>query len=132
MELFFQMTLNGFMLGFTLLLIALGISLIWGVTGIPNLVHAEFFMIGAFMFWWLSVENMLPVWISIILVVLIVCGIGIAVEKFLLRPLKGDFINALIIAVGLFYIFQTSVLEIFGAKPKIIPQLIGGATSFGS
>jgi len=88
-------------------------------------------MIGAYMFWWLSVEHGLSLWISIVLVVLIVCTIGILVGRFLLRPLGGNFIAALLIAVGLFYVFQTSMLQAFGGKPKNIPQIIDGMAQFG-
>ena len=46
---FFQQTLNGVILGCIYALIALGLSLIFGILEVSNFAHGEFYMLGAFM-----------------------------------------------------------------------------------
>lgn len=48
MHLFVEQTLNGFQLGFTLLMISAGLTLIFGIMNIINLAHGSLFMVGAF------------------------------------------------------------------------------------
>lgn len=48
MHLFVEQTLNGFQLGFTLLMVSAGLTLIFGIMSIINLAHGSLFMVGAF------------------------------------------------------------------------------------
>ena len=48
MTLFVEQTLNGFQLGFTLLMVSAGLTLIFGIMNIINLAHGSLFMVGAF------------------------------------------------------------------------------------
>src|SRR5437899_10385993 len=53
MDFVLQAALNGVLLGLVYGLVALGLSLIWGVTDIVNLAHAEYLMLGMYATYWL-------------------------------------------------------------------------------
>ena len=48
-----DIVLNGLVLGSLYVLIAIGLTLVFGVMGIINFAHGELYMLGAFMLWWL-------------------------------------------------------------------------------
>ena len=48
-----QQIINGLMIGFMYSLIAIGLTLIWGVMNIVNFAHGDFLMIGMFTSFWL-------------------------------------------------------------------------------
>ena len=49
--------LNGIQYGFLLFLVAAGLTLIFGILGVINLAHGSFYMIGAYLAYWLSVKT---------------------------------------------------------------------------
>src|SRR5680860_677464 len=48
MELFFQQVLNGAMLGSTYAMVALGLTLVFGILHVPNFAHGHIYMLGAY------------------------------------------------------------------------------------
>jgi branched-chain amino acid transport system permease protein len=77
----------GIITGNTYALIAVGISLIFGVADLINFAHGSVFAIGAMVGWWLVAERGWPLWAAMIGVVLITAALGLAIERIALRPL---------------------------------------------
>ena len=105
-------------------LVALGLSLIFGMLAVVNFAHGAFFMVGAYMGVWLFAHTG-NFWVCLVLVPLGVGGIGLLVERFLVRPLYGRGIDyPLLLTFGLSYIFVEVVRMTFGLKRSLSPTSI--------
>lgn len=109
--------MNGLIWGLIIALIALGLSLIFGVMGIVNMAHGDLFMLGAVLAFYL-----LPVagsfWIALAAVPLITAIITGPVERFILRPYEGHPAVTMIATVGISFILQQIALATYGGIPK--------------
>ena len=90
MSTFIQLTINGLASGAILALAALGFVLIFKATGVINFAQGEFLLIGAYVVWAGMVTLGLPWPLAILLGVVIAVGMGVAIERSVLRPLVGE------------------------------------------
>lgn len=107
--------MNGFVWGWILALMALGLSLIYGILGIINLAHGAFYMLGAVISWYLAKSY--GFWTALLLSPLIVGAIGILMERTALRPIEKP-VMSIIATFGLLLILQQLVLMFFGGAPR--------------
>ena len=123
----------GLALGSVYVLLAIGLSLIFGMLTVVNFAHGAFFMLGAYVgLWLLSIG--VNFWICLVAVPLIVGGFGLAVERTLIRPLYGRGIDyPLLLTFGLSYIIVEVVRIVFGKSgyPVDTPSLLQGAVNIG-
>ena len=101
---------NGIALSNIYALIAIGFALIFGVANLINFAHGSVFTWGAFVGWTAIVVLGLP-WYLALPVVAVVCGLlGIAIERFALRPLaNGPAIAPLLSTVSLVVVLDLGV-----------------------
>ncbi len=109
----------------TLVLVALGLAIIFGMMGIINLAHGEFIMIGAYATA-LSYHQGVPLILAILVGGLATGVFGVIVEGLVVRHLYNRTIDSMVATWGLSLIMSQSVLLIFG------PTLDGIGTPFGS
>ena len=124
---------TGIALGSVYVLLAIGLSLIFGMLTIVNFAHGAFFMLGAYLGLWLLSQG-LSFWVSLLLVPLIVGGLGLAVERVLIRPLYRRGIDyPLLLTFGLSYIIVETVRIVFGKAgyPFDTPEVLQGAVNIG-
>ncbi|MGB6066262.1 MAG: branched-chain amino acid ABC transporter permease [Desulfomonilaceae bacterium] len=111
--------MNGLIWGLIIALIALGLSLIFGVMGIVNMAHGDLFMLGAVLAFFL-----LPVtgnfWIALAAVPLLTAIVTGPMERFVLRPYEGHPAVTMIATVGISFILQQLALATYGGTPKEI------------
>jgi branched-chain amino acid transport system permease protein len=124
-----QSIVNGLVLGWVYILMALGLSLILSITRILQFSHGEVYMLGAYVAYYFSVVLGLNFILSIFLSVFLLVVLGLLLERFLFRPLHGEFLPSMVVALGLMIIIQSSVTIGFGLVPKSIPSFAPG--SFG-
>ena len=121
-----QLTLNGITLGLLYALIAVGLSLIFGVMEIINFAHGEFLMLGAFV-----MALALPVlgllyWPSLALSIVVVGLFGLVVYEVLLARLRPDeFERSILITLGLSIIVIHLVQYFFTADPRLVDTQFG-------
>ncbi len=135
MEEFFQHLLNGVNLGSIYALIALGYTMVYGILQLINFAHSDVYMVGAFAayfgarFLHLSQPGF-ATFAILILISMFVCGLlGFAIEKFAYRPLRNSpKLNILITAIGVSLLLQYSGQIIFGADPKVFPEVLVDST----
>jgi ABC-type branched-subunit amino acid transport system permease subunit len=112
---------NGLIWGCVMALIALGLSLIFGIMGIVNMAHGEFFMAGAVL-----TLVLLPVtgnfWLSVLLAALAVALAGGLLVRYVLRPFEGRPMASMVATVGLSFAMQQLALMIFGGTPRFVPD----------
>lgn len=138
MEELLQHILNGLNLGAIYALIALGYTMVYGVLQLINFAHSEVYMVGAFASYYGAryfnlVET--PGWTSFgvtLLIAVVCCSIlGLCIERFAYRPLRNaPKTNTLITAIGVSLFLQFAGQVVFGADPKVFPEVLQDKTIF--
>jgi branched-chain amino acid transport system permease protein len=124
---------TGVALGAVYALLAVGLSLIFGMLTVVNFAHGAFFMVGAFLgvyFQTLTGSFLL----SLVITPLVVGTIGLVAERFLVRPLYGRGIDyPLLLTFGLSYVLIEGVRMVFGIEgvPSSTPKALRGAVDLG-
>ena len=125
--------MTGIALGALYALLAIGLSLIFGMLTVVNFAHGAFFMVGAF-FGAYSLGVTGNFWFSLLLVPLATGAIGLVCERFLVRPLYGRGIDyPLLLTFGLSYVLVDLMRFIFGIEgmPVSTPAELKGSVFLG-
>ncbi|MGH2375958.1 MAG: branched-chain amino acid ABC transporter permease [bacterium] len=114
--------LEGVSSSLVLALVALGLSLVFGVMRIVNVAHGEFFMLGAVIAWFVT-ETLGSFWLALVVAPVIVGGIALLADRFILRPIRYAPEATIVATIGLLYIIQQLTLSIYGpeARPVVAP-----------
>ena len=125
--------MTGIGLGAVYALLALGLSLIFGMLNVVNFAHGAFFMVGAFMgVYFLALTG--NFWFSLVLTPLAVGAFGLLAERFLVRPLYGRGIDyPLLLTFGLSYVMVEAIRITFGIEgvSTSTPAELRGAVNLG-
>lgn len=106
--------LNGIQYGLLLFLLASGLTLIFGIMGVINLAHGSFFMIGAYLAYWLAGMTG-SLWLAIPVGVGIALILGLALETTVFSRLyKRDHLYQVLLTFGLILIFEELRSMLFG------------------
>jgi branched-chain amino acid transport system permease protein len=132
-DVLFQQVINGVSLGAMYSLLALGFTMVYGIIELINFAHFNVFMVGSFIAMW-TLEAIgfagqshvlygLPlagILIAVFIVTMLGSGIlGVVIERFALRPLRGVSGTApMITTIGVSYILYNIVLLGAGADSK--------------
>ena len=76
-----DLAVNGLITGLFYALMAIGLSLIFGILRIVNFAHGEFYMVGAYAYTLIALAVGLPVWISLPVAFLVGAAFGWTTEK---------------------------------------------------
>jgi branched-chain amino acid transport system permease protein len=126
-----QSLINGLVLGMIYVLVAMGFTLIFGIMRVVNFAHGEFYMIGAFLAFFSYVSYELPFVVAMLMAALTVGILGMAVERIVFRPFRGNELNGMIAALGLAIAIQNTALLAWGADPRPMPSVVTGAVMLG-
>ncbi len=108
MVLFFQQLVNGIMLGSVYSLVALGLTLIYGILHVPNFAHGHKYMWAAFTSLFLVVNFHTNYWVSLVIAMVVMGLAGAGVERVVYRPLRDvPHINSFIAAIGLLLVLES-------------------------
>jgi len=133
LNLFLLQLMTGIALGSVYALLAIGLSLIFGMLTVVNFAHGAFFMVGAF-FGVYSMSLTGSFWFSLLLVPIATGAIGLLCERFLVRPLYGRGIDyPLLLTFGLSYVMIEVMRFVFGIEgmPSSTPAALRGAVNLG-
>jgi branched-chain amino acid transport system permease protein len=115
--------MNGIVIGSGYALIAIGLTMIFGLMGIVNFAHGEFYMIGGFVAYYLVQLLGLNFFLSLVIAIAIVMALGLVFDKVIFAPLQGKpIITTALVTIGLSIFLQNMTLYLFGATPKTIPS----------
>ncbi|HHD7488808.1 TPA: urea ABC transporter permease subunit UrtB [Klebsiella oxytoca] len=114
----------GLSLGSVLLLAALGLAITYGLLGVINMAHGEMLMIGAYSCWLVqqALAQLAPQWlafyplIALPVAFLIAGGIGMALERTVIRHLYGRPLETLLATWGISLMLIQLVRMLFGAQ----------------
>lgn len=142
MQDFIQHIINGISLGSIYALIALGYTMVYGILQMINFAHSDVYMVGAFAAYyvarWLHIDTSPGITTLLLLIAtsMVCCSLlGLLIERFAYRPLrKAPKLNILITAIGVSLLLEYSGQLIFGANPKVFPEVMTDSVlaSFGN
>jgi branched-subunit amino acid ABC-type transport system permease component len=126
-----QIIANGIMLSFLFVLFALGLSLIFGIMRVINFAHGEVYMLGAYGIWLFTDILNLNFFLGMVISMLAVGLLWVILERFILKPFRGNLLPAAIVTLGLLWIFQATMLVTAGSANKSVdfPQIFQGTVS---
>jgi branched-chain amino acid transport system permease protein len=108
--------LNGVIYGLLLFMVSAGLTLIFGMMGVLNFAHASFYMLGAYVGY--TVSTHLDFWTGLVVAPLLVGGVGMLVERYLLRRIHSfGHAHELLLTFGLALIFEELIKLFFGDFP---------------
>ena len=132
-ELVAMQLFSGLALGAIYVLLALGLSIVFGMLGVVNFAHGGFFMVGAYaaVFFFGLTGNF---WWTLLLAPVAVGCLGLVIEWLLIRPLYGRSPDdPLLLTFGLGYILVEGVRILFGSDgtPFATPPVLTGVADIG-
>lgn len=109
--------LEGVVSGLLLALLALGLSLVFGVMRIVNVAHGEFYMLGAVLAWyvWTATGSFA---LALMAAPLMAGGVALAADRLVLRPIKYAPEATIVATIGLLFIIQQTVLMLYGPEAR--------------
>jgi branched-chain amino acid transport system permease protein len=126
------MTITGLLLSTIYILVASGFNLQFNILLMINFAHGTIYMWGAYIAYAVTSVLGLSYYLGIIAAILFTFCLGWACEKWLLRgEIRRDILAAIILTLGLLYVFESSALLIFGERPKGIPSPLKGVANIG-
>ncbi len=121
-----QLLVGGIVLGAIYALMAVGLSLIFGVLEIVNFAHGELYMIGGFAAWFATSQLGLGYWPAIAIAILVSAAVGWLLYDGLLATLKEhDFQRGILLTLGIAMILQNGALYFFSATPQVVDTEYG-------
>ncbi len=114
--------LHGLVYGMLLFLVSAGLTLVFGMMGILNIAHAAFYMLGAYLAW--TVVHLTgSFWLALAVAPLLVGGLGMLVERFLLRRIHAfGHAYELLLTFGLFYMVSEATRWVWGSYTLQVPM----------
>ena len=129
---FLTALLNGLSAGGTYAIIAIGYTMVYGIAKMLNFAHGDIIMVGGYaMFSTLLLIDQ-PL-VALAFAIVFCVALGIFVERFAYRPLRGASpLAVLITAIGVSSLLQSLAQIIFGAAPKMPTRFqVSGALMLG-
>jgi len=131
----------GLSLGSVLLLAAIGLAITFGVMGVINMAHGEMVMLGAYTTFVVQevIRTRYPgvfdysLLIAVPLAFLVAGGVGVLIERSIIRFLYGRPLETLLATWGLSLVLQQAVRTVFGATDREVgnPSWMSGAFELG-
>ncbi len=124
-----QSIINGLLQGGIYALVAVGITVIFGVMKMVNFAMGEFVTLGMYMTWWCYSLTGFSPYTLIPIVLVIVAIVSWGLFHVTIRPLLGrDSTSFILMTFGLSYLIQNAMLIIFGANSLVVASDIKNAS----
>ena len=127
-NLFVQSTLIGINLAAIYALMALGLTLMFGILGIVNLAHGAIYMLGAYALYYLYGRLGMSFFLALVFTVAGIGLLGLLMERALYRPVEGHFAPVIAITLALMIFLETGGNLIFGHDPKGVVAPVAGVS----
>ena len=114
--------LAGISVGGQYALIAIGYTMVYGILRLINFAHGDVFMVAGLIMVYATAS--LPIYISVILVVVATVILGVVIEKVAYKPLRSaPRMSVMISAIGVSYLLQNCALYFTGGLPQVYPAI---------
>lgn len=126
-----QGIINGLSAGWIYVLVALGLTLVFGIMRVVQFAHGEIYMLGAHAVYYACVVKGINIFVSFVIAVLALSILGVIIERIFFRKFRGKIESSIIVAIGLILLLQTVAVIAFGSDDKTIPRIIPGILVLG-
>ena len=131
-----ELVFQGLVRGAMYALMGIGLSLIFGILGVVNFAHGEFFMLGTYAMYFVSAALGLPFLAGVAAAAIVLFVVGVLVERALIEPLRQRagrdwLLDSFVLTIGLMVILQNLALLGFGSRRRGITTMIEGGVVFG-
>ena len=118
---FAQLLLNGLVMGVIYALVAMGLSLIFGVLEIVNFAHGEFYMLASMLAYFLTAQWGFDYWATILVVTVVGVAVGYVLFEGLLLALRGETVErSILLTMGLSMVLQNGAVFLFTTNPHLL------------
>lgn len=124
--------LNGLTIGAILMLVAMGLTLIFGLMGVVNFAHGSLYMLGAYL-GLVVVSATGQFWLALVIAPIGVGILGYLFERAMIRPLYGrDPLLHVLLTFGIAVVLSEAVRIIWGpsVQPFALPEALAGSVTF--
>ncbi len=121
-----QSTVMGVSIGSIYILMALGLTLMFGMMHIINFAHGAIYMLGAFVIYYFSFQWGLPYFPTFLLAMVLLGLFGFVVERGIYRPIRGAIEPTLVALLALTTFLQAAGYPVFGPLDKHVPSVFEG------
>lgn len=135
MEIVVSQLLTGLSIASILMLVALGLAIIYGVTGVINLAHGEFVMLGAYAAWVLQTQFGMGLLASMVPIFVLIALLGWLVEVSVIRHLYERPLDTILATWGIGVMAQQIVRLLAGGELRYVempPALSSSVNIFGA
>lgn len=120
---FGQHLFNGLLIGCAYALIAIGLTMIFGVMNIANFAHGEFYMIGGFFAFYLVSLAKINYFLALPLAVALVVGLAIIIQQLIFKRLRdAPAMTTTLVTIGLSIFLENLAHLLWGAQPQNVPN----------
>ncbi len=118
-----QQLVNGLIIGATYGLMAVGLTMIFGMMDVINFAHGELYMLGGVFAYYLASLLGINFFGSIALAVVLVMVVGLIFDQLVLRKLRNEpTLITILVTIGLSIFLQSTVMLFWGPSPQSIPS----------
>jgi branched-chain amino acid transport system permease protein len=129
-----QLLVDGIRFGLLIAMAAVGLSLIFGTTGLTNFAHGELVTIGAIAAWYVNVQGGVPLIPAALIAMVVGAAVGAIMELGLWRPLRRrgtGLVAALVISIGLSLLLRYLIQIVYGGRSSPYQVATGRAVDYG-
>lgn len=125
-----QFVLNGLIIGSTIALAAIGLTLIFGILDFINFAHGEYLTLGAYSAFVLNATFDLPLLVAALVAIPITVALALGIDRVVFYPLRRKGVGGLallITSVGLSIVLRNSIEMIWSSEPRRLSTAGGEA-----
>jgi|SRR5680860_170548 len=132
MNLFFQQLVNGLTLGSIYCLVALGLTLIYGIMEVPNFAHGHLYMVGAYVTFFMMTLYGINYWLAAVISAIVLAVLGVLIERLVFNPLRnGPETNKFVAALGAMLFLEATARLLWGSDYRSIPGIYDKVIQIG-
>ena len=121
-----QSAVIGLSIGSIYILMALGLTLMFGMMHIINFAHGAVYMLGAFMIYYVFFQWGAPYFAAFLVTMVLLGAFGYLVERGIYRPIKGGIEPTLVALLALSTFLEAAGYPVFGQLDKHVPPVFEG------
>lgn len=122
-----QGLITGFALGWIYILASLGLALVFGIMHIVHLAHGQVYMLGGYVVLYLTTLIGMHFFPALLISMVVMGAFGLFLERVFFRPVVGNIMSGMCVAIGLFLILEAVAAVSFGVSDMRISGLASGS-----
>ncbi|MFE8699441.1 branched-chain amino acid ABC transporter permease [Cytobacillus sp. FJAT-54145] len=131
MDILIQQIFNGLTIGSVYSLVALGLTLVYGILHIPNFAHGALYMVGGYITLTMMTSLGVHYWVAIFASVIVIGLLAVLMERIVFHPLRhAPPIHDKIAAIGVLLFLEALVQLVWGAEYRPMPTPYGQVVEF--